>query len=85
VRESTGSPTRVGRWHNRFVDPAEGAMALHHDRSDSRTASRDDLIRALVLAAAVIVLMAIATVIFGVDLTGPSLEFAPDPAGAMPF
>ena len=60
-------------------------MALHHDRPVTRARSRDDLLRALVFAVLIIGLMALATLVFGVRVTGPSLEFAPDPAGAMPF
>lgn len=59
-------------------------MALH-DRPVTRAGSRDDLLRAFVFAVLVIVLMAVATVVFGVQISGPSLEIVPDPAGAMPF
>ncbi len=59
-------------------------MALHHVRP-ARARSRDDLLRVLVFAVLVIGLMAVATIVFGIQGTGPSLEFAPDPAGAMPF
>ena len=60
-------------------------MALHHDRPASRTRSHDDLLRALIFVVLIIGLMAAATVVFGVQISGPSLELVPDPAGAMPF
>ncbi|HET9520889.1 MAG TPA: hypothetical protein VFO73_07590 [Candidatus Limnocylindrales bacterium] len=60
-------------------------MALHHDRHGARARPRDDLLRAVVFAVLVIGLMVVATLIFGINVPGPSLEFAPDPAGAMPF
>jgi hypothetical protein len=60
-------------------------MALHQDRPATRARSRDDLLRALVFAVLVIGLMAVATIVFGIQGAGPSLELVPDPAGAMPF
>ena len=42
-----------------------------------------DLLRVLVIVAAVIVAMLILTAIFGIGQPGPSLEFAPDPAAGM--
>jgi hypothetical protein len=45
-----------------------------------------DLLRALVVVAAVIAAMLVATAVFGVRLTGPSYEIVPDPAGlTLPF
>jgi hypothetical protein len=60
-------------------------MALHHDRHETRASTRDDLLRALAFAILVIGVMAVATLVFGAQITGPSLELVPDPAGAMPF
>ena len=61
-------------------------MALHQRTLGQRLGSYQDLIRVLVIVAAVIVLMLAANVIFGVQQTSPSYEIVPDPAGlGLPF
>jgi hypothetical protein len=47
------------------------------------TAGSGNLTRALLLVAAVIILMAVLTVIFGVNIPGPSYQIVPDPASGM--
>jgi hypothetical protein len=58
-------------------------MALHQGTLGQRAASYQDLVRVLLIVAAVIVLMLVATVIFGVQQTGPSYEIVPDPASGL--
>lgn len=61
-------------------------MALHQGAFGQRSASYQDLVRALLVVAAVIVLMLVATAILGVQTTAASYEIVPDPAGiALPF
>jgi hypothetical protein len=55
-------------------------MALHQPTLGQRAASYRDLALVLLIVAAVIVLMIVATALFGVHRTGPSLEIVPDPA-----
>jgi hypothetical protein len=61
-------------------------MALH-PTSQVQHAARHDLTYALALGIAIIALMVIATFAVGqLNLTVPSLEFVPDPAGLeLPF
>jgi hypothetical protein len=58
-------------------------MALHQSTLGQRIASNQDLVRALLIVAAVIVLMLVMTAIFGVQQTGPSYEIVPDPASGL--
>jgi len=61
-------------------------MALQQTTLASRVASHPDLVRALVVLAAVIALLLVATAIFGVQVAGPSYDLTADPAGlALPF
>lgn len=62
-------------------------MTLHQGTLGQRAASYRDLFLALLIAVAVIVLMVAATVILGVQQTGPSYEIVPDPAhlSGLPF
>lgn len=61
-------------------------MALHQATLGQRVAAYRDLVRVLLIVAAVIVLMLAANVVFGVQQTGPSYDIVPDPAGlALPF
>jgi hypothetical protein len=61
-------------------------MALHQTTLGQRVASHQDLVRVLLVVAAVIVLMLVATAFFGVQQTGASYEIVPDPAGlGLPF
>jgi hypothetical protein len=51
-----------------------------------RAASSSDLARFLLIIGAAVALMLIANAVFGLAGPGPSLDFAPDPAGlALPF
>ena len=44
-----------------------------------------DLVRVLLIVAAVLAVMLALTVVFPIGGSGPSLEIAPDPAGMLPF
>jgi hypothetical protein len=55
-------------------------MALQQITRGEKAAAYQDLVRALLIVAAVIVVMLVATAIFGVGQTGPSYDLAPDPA-----
>jgi hypothetical protein len=83
-REPIGSPDRAesladlgssARWRR--------TMALQHSTLGTRVASNQDLVRALLIVAAVIVLMLVLTVVFGVQQTGPSYQIVPDPASGL--
>jgi hypothetical protein len=57
-----------------------------HPTAQGRRASYRELVIPLLITAAVIVVMLALTAIFGVQVSGPSLEIVPDPAGlALPF
>ncbi len=58
-------------------------MALQRTSLGLRWRSVPDLLRALVIIVAAIVVMLILTAIFGVGQPAPSLEFVPDPASGM--
>jgi hypothetical protein len=45
--------------------------------------SNQGLVRALLIVAAVIVLMLVLTVVFGVQQAGPSYQIVPDPASGL--
>jgi len=62
-------------------------MALQQTTLGERAASFEDLVRVLLIIAAVIVVMIALTAVFGVGQTGPSYEIVPDPAAAagLPF
>ncbi len=57
-------------------------MALHQTALQPRT---QDLYRVLLIIAAIVVLIAAATIVFGFQVTGPTYEITTDPAGALPF
>jgi hypothetical protein len=57
-------------------------MALHQPATQPTTL---DLVRVLLIIAAVIALIAAATIVFGFQVTGPTYEITTDPAGALPF
>ena len=60
-------------------------MALQSVSSTSR-ASSHELARALIVAAAIVVLIVVAYALVGVQGAGASLEIVPDPAGLdIPF
>ena len=58
-------------------------MALHQATLGQRRASHQDLVRVLLIIAAVIVLMIVMTAIFGVQRAAPSYQIVPDPAGGL--
>ena len=58
-------------------------MALQRTTLGQRAVPYRDLIRVLVIVAAVIVLMLVMTAMFGVQQTGPSYEIVPDPASGL--
>ncbi len=58
-------------------------MALQRTSLGQRAGSYRDLVRVLLIVAAVIVLMLVLTVVFGVQQTGPSYQIAPDPASGL--
>ena len=57
-------------------------MALHQATFQPTT---QDVYRVLLIIAAVIVLIAAATIVFGFQVTGPTYEITTDPAGVLPF
>lgn len=60
-------------------------MALHPTAQGQRASYRELVIPLLIVAAVIVVVIAMSA-IFGVQVNGPSLEIAPDPAGlALPF
>ncbi len=58
-------------------------MALQRMTLGQRADSYRDLVRVLLIVAAVIVLMLVLTAIFGVQQTGPSYQIVPDPASGL--
>jgi len=61
-------------------------MVLHPRRPVRHFARQHGLRFAAMLTAAAISLMLLASVVFGVHVSGPSYEIVPDPAGvAIPF
>ena len=50
-----------------------------------RISSHQDMLRILVIFAAVLVVMAVLTVALGVTRPGPSFELIADPAAGLPF
>ncbi len=60
-------------------------MALHQTTLESRAVSIREIGRVLLVIGTAIVLMLVATVIFGVNEPGPSYELTTDPAGVLPF
>jgi hypothetical protein len=61
-------------------------MALHQSNLAHET-SREDVIRVLLIIAAVIAVVAIATAMIGMQQAGPAYDLTPDPAGlsGLPF
>lgn len=61
-------------------------MALRSSSAAHPATPAQDLARAILVVAAVVAAMLIATAILGVTLTLPSLDITPDPAGiGLPF
>lgn len=61
-------------------------MALQRTTTlGQRIMAHEGLVRVGLVLAAVIVLMLVMTVAFGVHLSGPSFQIVPDPAGTLPF
>lgn len=58
-------------------------MALQRTTLGQRAVSYPDLVRVLVIVAAVIVLMLLLTAVFGVQQAGPSYQIVPDPASGL--
>jgi hypothetical protein len=58
-------------------------MALQRTILGERATPFGDLVRVVLVIAAVILVMIALTAVFGVGLTGPSYEFAPDPAAGL--
>ena len=59
-------------------------MALH--QNIGQRATYQDLVRVLLVIAAVIAVMAVVTAILGVQVAGPAYSIVPDPAGVtLPF
>lgn len=58
-------------------------MALHRTTLGQRADSYQDLVRVLLIVAAVIVVMLVLSAIFGVQQTGPSYQIVPDPASGL--
>jgi hypothetical protein len=58
-------------------------MALHRTTLGQQVGVFEDLVRVLLIVAAVIVLMLVLTAIFGMHQAVPSLQIVPDPAGAL--
>jgi hypothetical protein len=58
-------------------------MALHRTTLGQRADSYRDLVRVLLIVAAVIVVMLVLSAIFGVQQTGPSYQIVPDPASGL--
>ena len=58
-------------------------MALQRSTLGRRVSAYPDLARALLVVAAVIVLMLVLTVVFGVQQAAPSYQIVPDPASGL--
>jgi hypothetical protein len=83
-RGPIGSPDRAESLADRGSSARwRRTMALQHPTLGKRVASNQDLVRALLIVAAVIVLMIVLTAVFGVQQTGPSYQIVPDPASGL--
>ena len=60
-------------------------MTLRRTTLSQKVIGYEDLIRAFVFVLAVIAALLVMTAIFGINVTGPSYEIVPDPAGVLPF
>ena len=62
-------------------------MALQQPTLAGSTMSREDVIRVLLIIAAVIAVVIIATALVGMQQAGPAYDFTPDPAklSGLPF
>lgn len=58
-------------------------MALQRSTLGQRVSAYPDLARAFLVVAAVIVLMLVLTVVFGVQQSPPSYQIVPDPASGL--
>ena len=58
-------------------------MALQRTTLGRRALFSQDLVRAMLIVAAVIVLMLVMTAVFGVQQTGPSYDIVSDPAAGL--
>jgi hypothetical protein len=83
-RGPIGSPGRAESLADRGSSARwRRTMALQHPTLGKRVASNQDLVRALLIVAAVILLMIVLTAVFGVQQTGPSYQIVPDPASGL--
>jgi hypothetical protein len=86
LRESIGSPNRAESLAGlESSTRRRRIMALQQTSLAKRVASSRELFRVLLILVAVIALMLVATLAFGVNHPGPAYEIVPDPAGALPF
>lgn len=60
-------------------------MALQRATREGRVSSYQEFLAALLIAAAVIAVMVVLTIVFGINRPVPSFNITPDPAGLMPF
>jgi hypothetical protein len=58
-------------------------MALQRTTLGQRVGSYQDLVRVLLVVAAVIVVMLALNVVFGFQGSGPSIDLTPDPAAGL--
>jgi hypothetical protein len=58
-------------------------MTLHQPTLGQRVASNQDLLRVLLIVAAVIAILLVMTVVFGVHQGVPSYQIVPDPAAGL--
>jgi hypothetical protein len=81
--DRVGKPAR-SLWWIGGADQGRRSMALLH-MTQERGVSSIDVLRVVLLVAALIALMVVLTVVFGVHRSGPSYEIVPDPARFLPF
>ncbi len=60
-------------------------MALQRATREGRVFTYQPFLAVLLIAAAVIAVMVVLTIIFGINGPVPSFDITPDPAGLMPF
>ena len=60
-------------------------MTLHRTTLDQWAAAHEQVLRIVLSLTALVVLVIVASALFGVHIVAPSLQFVPDPAGVLPF
>lgn len=60
-------------------------MAVPQSSLVSRVLSHQELLQVLVIFVAALAVMAVLTIVFGVNHAGPAYDLINDPAAAMPF